>query len=268
MAQITARYASTCPVCSRSIRAGSTVEWTRGEKATHVACAGGGAAPAPKVARARKATPAAQPAVAAAPPPVHPAAPPPRAYTVLPMCGDRALLVPADAPADAQEFARLLAAEASVYCGWPKVVEPSPSLIAATRVLWGRIAPGWIEDERGAPEVDAVIGRILAHSGVSHHVDGTTGAGVGGLVLDAERTRAWQVLQQRPDLAATEVRAFIDFRGAGMHRLDVLILTEYAVMATRKRRVVAYDGPDDIETRVVTREERGESVAAYVLRQP
>lgn len=37
---ITARFASICPCCSVRIEAGSSVEWTRGEKAKHPACAG------------------------------------------------------------------------------------------------------------------------------------------------------------------------------------------------------------------------------------
>ncbi len=36
---ITAKYSGICPVCSSSIAAGSKVEWARGEKARHAACA-------------------------------------------------------------------------------------------------------------------------------------------------------------------------------------------------------------------------------------
>lgn len=37
---ITAKFASTCPCCSKPIRPGEKVEWAKGEKARHVACAG------------------------------------------------------------------------------------------------------------------------------------------------------------------------------------------------------------------------------------
>lgn len=37
---ITAKFASSCPCCSARILVGSKVEWTKGEKARHVACAG------------------------------------------------------------------------------------------------------------------------------------------------------------------------------------------------------------------------------------
>lgn len=36
---ITAKFASMCPCCSSRIVEGSKVEWNRGEKARHVACA-------------------------------------------------------------------------------------------------------------------------------------------------------------------------------------------------------------------------------------
>lgn len=35
---ITARFASTCPVCSARIAIGSPVEWTKGSPARHTAC--------------------------------------------------------------------------------------------------------------------------------------------------------------------------------------------------------------------------------------
>ena len=38
---ITAKYSSTCPTCRLPIAAGSRVEWVRGEKARHEACAAG-----------------------------------------------------------------------------------------------------------------------------------------------------------------------------------------------------------------------------------
>jgi hypothetical protein len=37
---ITAKFASVCPCCSVRITVGSKVEWSRGAKAVHVACAG------------------------------------------------------------------------------------------------------------------------------------------------------------------------------------------------------------------------------------
>lgn len=37
---ITAKFASTCPCCSARIEAGEKVEWTKGSKARHAACAG------------------------------------------------------------------------------------------------------------------------------------------------------------------------------------------------------------------------------------
>lgn len=37
---ITAKFASICPCCNARIEVGSKVEWSRGEKARHVACAG------------------------------------------------------------------------------------------------------------------------------------------------------------------------------------------------------------------------------------
>ena len=35
---ITAKFASTCPCCSKPIVVGSKVNWTKGAKASHVAC--------------------------------------------------------------------------------------------------------------------------------------------------------------------------------------------------------------------------------------
>lgn len=37
---ITAKFASVCPCCSSRIAVGEKVEWERGSKARHVACAG------------------------------------------------------------------------------------------------------------------------------------------------------------------------------------------------------------------------------------
>lgn len=37
---ITAKFAATCPCCSAQIKVGEKVEWTKGSKARHVACAG------------------------------------------------------------------------------------------------------------------------------------------------------------------------------------------------------------------------------------
>jgi hypothetical protein len=36
---ITAKFASVCPCCAVGIEVGSKVEWSRGDKARHVACA-------------------------------------------------------------------------------------------------------------------------------------------------------------------------------------------------------------------------------------
>lgn len=43
---ITAKFTSVCPACSRRIAAGEKVEWSKGSKAVHVACAGGPSVPA------------------------------------------------------------------------------------------------------------------------------------------------------------------------------------------------------------------------------
>lgn len=52
MAQITARYPSTCPTCSTRIQPGQSVEWTKGLPARHVSCGESTAsAPAAPVAR-------------------------------------------------------------------------------------------------------------------------------------------------------------------------------------------------------------------------
>lgn len=48
---ITAKFASVCPCCSLRINVGSKVEWSKGEKARHVTCAGKPVASAPSVAR-------------------------------------------------------------------------------------------------------------------------------------------------------------------------------------------------------------------------
>lgn len=37
---ITAKFASVCPCCNARIAVGSKVEWSKGSKACHVACAG------------------------------------------------------------------------------------------------------------------------------------------------------------------------------------------------------------------------------------
>lgn len=37
---ITAKFASVCPCCSSRISVGEKVEWSKGEKARHAACAG------------------------------------------------------------------------------------------------------------------------------------------------------------------------------------------------------------------------------------
>jgi hypothetical protein len=47
---IVAKFASTCPCCSRPITVGAKVEWSRGAKAVHVACVGQAASAAPTAA--------------------------------------------------------------------------------------------------------------------------------------------------------------------------------------------------------------------------
>lgn len=37
---ITAKFASVCPCCSKSIAVGSKVEWSKGSKARHATCTG------------------------------------------------------------------------------------------------------------------------------------------------------------------------------------------------------------------------------------
>lgn len=37
---ITAKFAAVCPCCSGRINAGDRIEWSKGEKARHVSCAG------------------------------------------------------------------------------------------------------------------------------------------------------------------------------------------------------------------------------------
>lgn len=44
---ITAKFASVCPCCNQRIQIGSKVEWSKGSKARHVACAGSAVAAAP-----------------------------------------------------------------------------------------------------------------------------------------------------------------------------------------------------------------------------
>lgn len=53
---ITAKFASVCPCCSSRIAVGSKVEWSKGSKAVHAACAGTSApvASKPYVATARR----------------------------------------------------------------------------------------------------------------------------------------------------------------------------------------------------------------------
>ena len=47
MAQITARFPSTCPTCSQRIAPGQAVEWTKGTPARHVSCGAGLSTPPP-----------------------------------------------------------------------------------------------------------------------------------------------------------------------------------------------------------------------------
>lgn len=48
---ITARFASSCPCCRQPIQVGSTVEWSKGSSARHVACVGAPVAAAAPSAR-------------------------------------------------------------------------------------------------------------------------------------------------------------------------------------------------------------------------
>jgi hypothetical protein len=52
---ITAKFASTCLCCSAPIAVGNKVEWSKGSKATHVACAGKPAAASVRTAAPRSA---------------------------------------------------------------------------------------------------------------------------------------------------------------------------------------------------------------------
>jgi hypothetical protein len=57
---IIAKFASTCPKCSRAIAIGSKVEWSKGAKASHVTCpaagsVGAAAAPVARPLYARRA---------------------------------------------------------------------------------------------------------------------------------------------------------------------------------------------------------------------
>lgn len=45
---ITAKFNSICPCCSKPIDVGSQVEWSKGAKATHVACKGRPATSTPR----------------------------------------------------------------------------------------------------------------------------------------------------------------------------------------------------------------------------
>ena len=46
--QIVAKFTSVCPVCRTRIEVGAKVEWSKGEKARHVACAGKPATASPQ----------------------------------------------------------------------------------------------------------------------------------------------------------------------------------------------------------------------------
>lgn len=50
---ITAKFSSICPACSNHIAVGEKVEWSKGRKAAHVACAGSTTPAAPKTYGAR-----------------------------------------------------------------------------------------------------------------------------------------------------------------------------------------------------------------------
>ena len=52
---ITAKFASTCPCCAAPIAVGAKVEWSKGSKAAHVACAGRPATASVRVAAPRSA---------------------------------------------------------------------------------------------------------------------------------------------------------------------------------------------------------------------
>ncbi len=44
---ITAKFASTCPVCGQAIAIGEKVEWGKGQKASHITCKRAPTAPTP-----------------------------------------------------------------------------------------------------------------------------------------------------------------------------------------------------------------------------
>lgn len=49
---ITAKYAATCPCCNRPISVGDKIEWSKGSKARHAACAASGSQSATAAPRA------------------------------------------------------------------------------------------------------------------------------------------------------------------------------------------------------------------------
>jgi hypothetical protein len=51
---ITAKFASTCPCCSKPIAVGSKVNWSKGTKASHVSCGASSVASAPVASSTRR----------------------------------------------------------------------------------------------------------------------------------------------------------------------------------------------------------------------
>lgn len=58
---ITAKYASICPCCAKSISPGDKVEWSKGAKARHVVCTSTASAPVYMTRTARQSTGARRP---------------------------------------------------------------------------------------------------------------------------------------------------------------------------------------------------------------
>lgn len=51
---ITAKFSTICPCCNSRIQAGEKVEWTKGSKAVHAACAGSAPVAVPSAPRTRR----------------------------------------------------------------------------------------------------------------------------------------------------------------------------------------------------------------------
>lgn len=157
---------------------------------------------------------------------------------------------------DEATYAELLTAEAEVLHSHPWVKSPSQKLVDATRVLWSRLAPGWVRDDS-----DKSIRAHLEHSAISHHL-----AMIGGTLLSPDAAHAARLLEKSPTLAARMVYGYMGFDGTlGRYTVAELLAAEGSALAVTKQELDldAYDG--DIERfRRVTR--RGESVVDYVLR--